>query len=96
MNTVQKSGKCLCGEVKIAAKNVDQKVHACHCTMCRKWAGGPSMSVNCGSDVSFSEGKSIRIYDSSEWAERGFCSFCGSHIFYRLKENGEYIINIRH
>ena len=24
---------------------------------------------------------------SSAWAERGFCKNCGSHLFYRLKEN---------
>ena len=94
MNKVQKTGKCLCGEIKIVAKSVDLNVHACHCTMCRKWGGGPSMSVNCWSDVSFSDGESIRAYDSSEWAERGFCSHCGSHIFYRLKENGEYILPV--
>jgi hypothetical protein len=94
MNTVQKSGKCLCGEIKIVAKSVDQNVHVCHCTMCRKWGGGPSMSVSCGSDVSFSERKSIRVFSSSEWAERGFCSCCGSHIFYRLKENDEYILPV--
>ena len=36
----------------------------------------------------------ISIYDSSAWAERGFCKNCGSHLFYRIKENQEYIIPI--
>ncbi len=52
------------------------------------------MSVNCGPDVSFNDEQCIRVFDSSEWAERGFCNHCGSHIFYRLKENGEYIIPV--
>jgi hypothetical protein len=28
------------------------------------------------------------------FAERGFCSKCGSHLFYRLKDSGQYIVPI--
>ncbi|NIT13149.1 MAG: GFA family protein, partial [Candidatus Dadabacteria bacterium] len=52
--------------------------------MCRKWCGGPLMAVNCGTDVTFEGEDNITVYDSSSWAERGFCSGCGSHLFYRL------------
>ena len=34
----------------------------------------------------------VSRYDSSEWAERGFCSRCGSNLFYRLKEADQYIV----
>lgn len=30
------------------------------------------------------------MYDSSSWASRGFCSKCGTHLFYKFKKTGEY------
>lgn len=84
------SGQCLCGAVRIRAGSISNHVGACHCGMCRRWGGGPLLATNCGSDVIFDSQEVITVYDSSEWAERGFCSRCGSHLFYRLKQSGEY------
>lgn len=89
---MQAKGSCLCGAVHFTAKNLNNSVDACHCGMCRQWGGGPLMTVDCGSDVSFESEGSISIYDSSEWAERGFCKNCGSHLFYRLKEGNQHMI----
>ena len=50
------------------------------------------MAVDCGTDVAFEGEENISVYNSSEWAERGFCRQCGSHLFYRLKENKQYIM----
>lgn len=50
------------------------------------------MSVHCGTDVSFSNEEYISVYQSCSWAELGFCKNCGSHLFYRLIDSGEYII----
>ena len=83
-------GSCLCGAVQITAKPVDNNVGACHCGMCRKWGGGPFMEISCGTEVTFDGEESITVFDSSDWAERGFCSKCGSHLFYRLKHNKEH------
>jgi hypothetical protein len=33
---------------------------------------------------------SITVFDSSAWAERGFCSRCGTHLFYRIKQSQQY------
>lgn len=85
-------GSCLCGAIQFSAKKVSKSVGACHCGMCRKWGGGPLMAVNSGTDVSFEGEENISVYDSSAWAERGFCKQCGSHLFYRLKESGQHII----
>ncbi len=32
----------------------------------------------------------ISRFDSSEWAQRGFCSQCGTHLFYFLKPANHY------
>ncbi len=93
-NTSEQKGTCLCGGVKIVAKTAENNVGACHCHTCRKWAGGPFMGIDCGSDVSFEGKENISVFDSSEWAERAFCNKCGTHVYYRLKDNNQHIIPI--
>jgi hypothetical protein len=87
-------GSCLCGAVKVTAPVMSTKFGACHCSMCRKWAGGPFLAVNCGTDVSFEGKEHIGVFASSDWAERGFCNKCGSHLFYRLKGKGQHIMPV--
>ena len=89
---IEGKGSCLCGAVRITAKSMSQHVGACHCRMCRKWGGGPLMAVDCGTDVSIEGGEHISVFESSAWAERGFCNKCGSHLFYRLKDSSQHIM----
>ena len=93
-NTSTEQGSCLCGAVQISAKAMSHKMGACHCSMCRKWSGGPFLSTDCGSEVNFQGEEHIAIYDSSEWAQRGFCKKCGTHLFYLLKTPKQYMIPI--
>ena len=93
-DTSEKKGSCLCGAVKVTAKKVSKSVGACHCTMCRKWGGGPLLTVDCGSDISLEGKENLSVFYSSEWAERGFCSKCGTHVFYRLKPNNQYSVPV--
>ena len=88
------SGSCLCGAVRITVKSISNNVGACHCNFCRKWGGGPLMAVDCGSDVSFEGEENVSVFNSSAWAERGFCNKCGSHLFYRLKANNQHIMPV--
>ena len=83
------SGHCLCGAVSFTSTDVEAKHHACHCEMCRRWAGSPLLATS-AAGVVFAGDENIGIYDSSEWAERGFCKICGSNLFYRLKVTGGY------
>jgi hypothetical protein len=87
-------GSCLCGAVNIFTTSINQHVAACHCSMCRKWGGAALLGVECNEGVSFEGEENIGVYQSSEWAERGFCNKCGSHLFYRLKENNHYYIPV--
>lgn len=87
-------GKCLCGAVKITAKTVNESLGACHCSMCRKWTGGPFFAVDSGTEVVFEGKEFIQSYNSSAWAERGFCKQCGTHLFYKLKEKSQYIVSV--
>lgn len=93
-DVIEAKGSCLCGTVNFSASKVSKYIGACHCMTCQKWGGGPLLAVNSGCDVSFSGEKFISVYDSSPWAERGFCKKCGSHLFYRLKQQQEYIVPV--
>lgn len=83
-------GTCLCGDIRIEAADHDD-VGLCHCSMCRRWSGGPMFAVHCGPDVTI-HGEGVARYASSDWAERGFCRRCGTHLFYHLRQAGEYIL----
>lgn len=85
-------GSCLCKAVSLSTTSTNNQVGACHCGMCRKWGGSSLLVVDCGSDVSFTGEENITVYESSEWGERGFCKLCGSHLFYRFKQNNQYHI----
>ncbi|MCB1214805.1 MAG: GFA family protein [Deltaproteobacteria bacterium] len=85
-------GVCLCGAVEVTVAHLDPKMGVCHCSMCRQWTGGPLFAVDCGKEVSFQGEENIKSYASSDWAERGFCKQCGTHLFYRLKQSQQYIM----
>ena len=82
--------KCLCGAVELAVELSNTEVAACHCSMCRKWSGGPMLAIDSGELKSISNESLVTRYQSSEWAERGFCSKCGTHLFYFLKPANQY------
>ncbi|OED43919.1 hypothetical protein AB833_02760 [Chromatiales bacterium (ex Bugula neritina AB1)] len=89
-------GGCLCGKVTYRA-SLKPGAGACHCGMCRKWSGGPLMSVHAIGKVSFTGNEYIKHYASSQWAQRGFCKHCGSNLYYHLLArpglpDGEYIL----
>ncbi|MDX7900197.1 GFA family protein [Aeromonas media] len=84
-------GTCLCGGITVSSGD-HKEVNLCHCTMCRRWSGGPMFAVHGGKGVSF-KGLTPVAYRSSEWAERGFCPTCGTHLFYHLLPTDEYILS---
>ncbi|WP_026244370.1 GFA family protein [Dasania marina] len=85
---------CLCGAVKITADEVNQKFTVCHCQSCRTWGGSPFFAVKCGTKVTIEGGDNVKMYESSSWASRGFCTECGTHLFYKFKATGEYNMSL--
>ena len=90
LKTNKSIASCLCGDVEIDVVNVNPKFTVCHCNTCRTWGGGPFFAVQCGTEVEIKGVEKVKEYDSSSWAVRGFCSTCGTHLFYRLKQTGSY------
>lgn len=88
------TGSCLCTAVQFSLDIKEKKFDVCHCSICRKWGGGPAFAVEAAGNIKFKGESNIAIYKSSQWAERGFCKQCGSHLFYRLKEKNFYNFNL--
>ena len=84
-------GQCLCGAVQFTATGIETEYHACHCGTCRHWGGGPALAATV-EGLSFTADAALHWYASSDWAERGFCSQCGSSLFYHLKPNNSYVV----
>jgi hypothetical protein len=89
-----RSGSCLCGAVRFTASPQDHEFGACHCSMCRRWSAGPFLSVECGGTVVIEDSACVGFYRSSEWAERGFCTRCGTPLFYRLVGQTFYAVSL--
>ncbi len=90
---MNKFASCLCGHVEIRVADVRRKFTACHCDMCRKW-GGTWMAAECAAGVEINGEDAVCVYSSSEWAERGFCSKCGTHLFFKHKGESKLFIPV--
>lgn len=86
-------GTCLCQSVTIESNDLNE-FEACHCSMCRRWGGGPFLSVHCKIGINITGREHIKTYNSSEWAERAFCQHCGTHLYYHLKPTDDYMVPV--
>ena len=62
---------------------------ACHCKQCRKQSGHVLAAVNVKRDTLRVHGNhKVTWYKSSDKVERGFCSICGSTLFWKPTIDG--------
>ncbi|MCA3564316.1 MAG: GFA family protein [Methylocystis sp.] len=85
MSSDIKNGRCLCGAARFTARVVKDHAAACHCNMCRRWAGGPFIGVEV-SDLTFDKDAQLTVYRSSDWAERISCAACGGGLAWRMQD----------
>lgn len=85
MNTVV-PGRCLCGAVAFECTLPTKWVAHCHCSLCRR-AHGAAFVTWAGFEQSrfrhTAGEQQLRWYRSTPEAERGFCTHCGSTLFFR-------------
>ena len=78
------TGSCLCGAVTYTLTGDLRNSVACHCVQCRKTSGHYVSATQVGPDqLSITKDDSLRWYQSSPQAQRGFCATCGSSLFWR-------------
>ncbi len=93
MTDIQHQGTCLCGAVTLRFTG-PAAAGVCHCTTCRRWSGGPMMAVEASGEVAIDGEEHVGVYVSSDWAERGFCTRCGTHLFYRLRSGDLHAVPV--
>ena len=80
------SGSCLCGAVTFLARFPTNWIAHCHCTICQRahgaafvtWASVPEGQLTITDPQS-----ALHWYASSSKGRRGFCTKCGSSLFFR-------------
>ena len=76
-------GSCLCGAVTFDVAGDLPGPDACHCTSCRKHSGHVFASTDVPRSAVTIRGEDrLSWYQSSDKARRGFCSACGSSLFW--------------
>ena len=76
-------GSCLCGAVTFEVTGDLPPPDACHCTQCRRWTGHFLVSTDVPRGALTIRGsENVTWFQSSEKVRRGFCSTCGSSLFF--------------
>jgi len=76
-------GSCLCKAVSFEVTGPLPAPSACHCTNCRKHSGHFEASTDVPrSHLTIHGSDNLAWYRSSEKVRRGFCSTCGSSLFW--------------
>ena len=80
--------QCLCGGIKIKVKGKLRYVSNCHCSQCMKTHGNFASYTSClEENITFINKKTLKWYNSSNFAKRGFCLRCGASMFYKRKKS---------
>lgn len=79
-------GGCLCGAVRFSASGPLRGVVYCHCSMCRRQSGHFFAATRVADARLRIEGtEKLTWYSGSRDGRRGFCSLCGSALFWKLE-----------
>lgn len=77
------TGSCLCGAVAFEVAGALAPPDACHCEQCRRQSGHVWASTDVErSALTVSGEEKVTWFRSSERVRRGFCSVCGSVLFW--------------
>ena len=77
------TGSCLCGAVRFEVTGTLHPPDACHCSQCRKQSGHFWASTDVPrAALTLHGADKLTWFRSSEKVRRGFCSTCGSSLFW--------------
>jgi hypothetical protein len=83
---VRATGGCLCGAIRYEVRGPLRDVVNCHCGQCRRAHGHYAAYTNAEwSAVTLSGAEHLRWFESSDFARRGFCTTCGSSLFWERR-----------
>lgn len=77
------TGSCHCGAVRFEVNGPLPPPDACHCVDCRKWSGHYFVSTDVPrSALTIQGAEHVTWYRSHDKVQRGFCTTCGSSLFW--------------
>jgi hypothetical protein len=77
------TGGCLCGGVRFEVSGKLRDIIACHCEQCRRSSGHFVAATACRrSAFKLLQQDSLQWYSAVSGYRRGFCSVCGSSLFF--------------
>ena len=77
------TGSCLCGSIRFRVRGPLRDVLVCHCMFCRRMNTHVGAYTACAvSDLEIENTRTLRWHRASPRARRGFCSKCGSALFW--------------
>ena len=77
------TGKCLCGAIRYEVHGELDDPHVCHCGQCRRQSGHCVAGVGAQkAEFKLQGDATLKWYQSSSFARRGFCADCGSVLFW--------------
>lgn len=83
------SASCLCSEVHFTLPAPSGGIGACHCHQCRKLSGHFTASFDCDeAQVEYQRRATLAEYATSGGGRRGFCTGCGSSLYFRSGDGG--------
>ncbi|KUJ79042.1 GFA family protein [Ruegeria profundi] len=89
------TGSCLCGKVAFTIEGDLTPPNACHCGQCRRQSGHLwASTVTHEDNLSFTAQETLGWYHASDIAKRGFCSACGSFLFWQHNDEDTIAISV--
>lgn len=88
------NASCLCKAVQFSVDLENLNTAFCHCDDCKKQTSGANNVIVFEGEIIFKGQENIKTYDSSAWAERAFCSQCGSNLYSKSKFGSSYSISV--
>jgi len=93
MGKQEHGGGCLCGGVRYRTTGPLQSIVTCHCSQCRRMTGHYAAFTACPrEDLHLASTETLAWYESSPGIRRGFCSRCGSSLFWNDERRDEIYI----
>ena len=87
-----RTGGCLCGGVRYRLTGAVREVVNCHCGQCLRFHGHHGAYTTLPeAQFTLTADATLRWYDSSDFARRGFCATCGSSLFWQRKDGRDGI-----
>jgi hypothetical protein len=85
------TGGCLCRGVRYEVRGKLRDVIACHCVQCRRMSGHFVDATACRRGAfTLVKAETLKWYVAVQGFRRGFCSECGSSLFFE-EEGGERV-----